>query len=316
MKPTVLYVIIGLILIINLGFIVFYYYSYKEGYDSANQPIPKDSNGNYLSIPEGYYQVSDGIMAPIPYGYAAAADKKSVYPVTQATLRGGQAQAQTAARGFSGGFAGSGRLAGTVDLTRMNYAGAATEASYNQLTRFDTNNYNVQYHDSVDNIKAVNDFYDVSFGTVWVIDRSGNRVAMPYNPAQGDITYYTPGSYRFGPSSYVPTYEDSVYLSSTAGGIIDAVTYPSLPYNVANKGMCEKYEHLPEALEEKCNALSSDICASTSCCVYLGGAKCVSGNKQGPYVKANYSDIFVKNKDYYFYKGKCYGNCGSEPRLS
>ena len=304
MNKYYIYIIAGVILVFNLACIAFYLYSFKEGLDSANQPIP----GNGV-IPDGYYKVGDGVMAPVPYGYVASTDKTSVYPIAQAALRAGQAQAQTEAKGFSGGFAGSGRLAGAVDYSKMNYAGATTEASYNQLTHFDTNNYSVQYHDSADNIQAANDSYDISFGTVWVLDRSGNRVAMPYNPAQGDITYYTPGSYRFGPSSYVPTYEDSVFLSSTAGGIIDAVNYPSLPYKVANKGICKLYEHLPEALEEKCNALSSDVCASTECCVSLGGSKCVSGNEKGPYVKANYSDRFITNKDYYFYKGKCYGNC-------
>jgi hypothetical protein len=309
----------GIIVVIGLGCIFAYLYyvaniiKTKEGLESGNQPIPKDSTGNYIPIPDGFYKVSNGVMAPVPYGYVATADKSSIYPISHAALRDAQAQRETAERGFSGGFAGSGSRGVATDIcfNRMNYLGATTEASYNRLTHFDSNNYNVQYHDTADNLAASNDFYDVSFGTVWVLDQCGNKIAMPYSPSQGSITYHTPGSYRFGPSSYVPTYEDSVYLSSTAGNIIDVPTHSALTYKNANKGMCDLYDHLPEAREEKCNALSADVCASTSCCVYLGGEKCVSGNIRGPYVKANYSDMFIKNKDFYFYQGKCYGNCPS-----
>jgi len=43
--------------------------------------------------------------------------------------------------------------------------------------------------------------------------------------------------------------------------------------------------------------------------VLLGGQKCVAGNENGPTMKANYSDFLVLNKDFYYYQGKCYGNC-------
>lgn len=297
MKNQIIYIIGGIILLISLALVI----SRKEGYASGTQPIPKDSAGNYLPIPDGYYIVSPGLMGPIPTGYAATPDKKSIYAISQA-----QAISQEQS---SKGFAGSGTITNDICFNQMKYLGATTEASYNQLTHFDSNNYNVQYHDTADNISAANNYYDLSFQTTWVVDQCGNKVGIPYSPSQGSITYNTPGSYRFGPSTYVPNYEDSVYLSRTAGGIIDAPAHNSLLYDTSKKGICELYAHMPEALEEKCNALSADVCASTNCCVHLGGAKCVSGNKQGPFVKANYSDIFVKNKDYYFYNGKCYGNC-------
>jgi hypothetical protein len=28
----------------------------------------------------------------------------------------------------------------------------------------------------------------------------------------------------------------------------------------------------------------------------------------GPTNKANYGDIYIRNRDYYYYQGKCYGN--------
>jgi hypothetical protein len=61
--------------------------------------------------------------------------------------------------------------------------------------------------------------------------------------------------------------------------------------------------------EQKCLQQDVNTCASTECCVLLGGEKCVAGNANGPSMKSNYSDFLLVNRDYYYYKGKCYGNC-------
>ena len=37
---------------------------------------------------------------------------------------------------------------------------------------------------------------------------------LPKTNSQGSVTYYQPGEFPFGASTYVPNYEDSVYLSS------------------------------------------------------------------------------------------------------
>jgi len=55
--------------------------------------------------------------------------------------------------------------------------------------------------------------------------------------------------------------------------------------------------------------LDNETCPSTDCCVLFGGTKCVAGKKAGPSVQSNYNDTKIKNRDYYYYKGKCYGNC-------
>ena len=60
----------------------------------------------------------------------------------------------------------------------------------------------------------------------------------------------------------------------------------------------------PLELEKMCKGLDNTTCGLTSTCVFVGDDKCVPGNKRGPYTV--YSDI---NLDYYYYKGKCYGNC-------
>ena len=168
-----------------------------------------------------------------------------------------------------------------------------------------SNNYDQVFHDSIEDLKKQNDMYDLSFGSITVIDKDGNLVTLPRSQVQGDITYYQPGSYTFGASSYVPKYEDSVYLSRTSH-LPTMAEYRSAYKKV---GFCEADKASPMVVEEKCKALDVNACASTSCCVLLGGSKCVSGNETGPTDKSNYSDLLVRNKDSYMYMGKCYGNC-------
>ena len=59
--------------------------------------------------------------------------------------------------------------------------------------------------------------------------------------------------------------------------------------------------------------LENNVCASTSCCVLLGGKKCVAGNANGPYMRSHYNDLSLNPKDHYFHQGKCYGNCITGP---
>ena len=167
-------------------------------------------------------------------------------------------------------------------------------------TNYSTTNYDVEYHDATPKD-------DVSKGT-WVKDVSGNLVFIPWSDTNNNnITYYTSGAYPYGASTYVPNYEDSVYLSKTTGKSTTGIAYPT---SRSLGGICNQTGlDNKEKVEQSCNALSIDVCASTTCCVLLGGSKCVSGNSNGPFFPANYSDPFVKNKDYYFYESKCYGNC-------
>lgn len=123
---------------------------------------------------------------------------------------------------------------------------------------------------------------------------------------KGNIVYYQPGSFRYGPTSYVPYYEDSVYLSRSANAVVNAPSYVS---SATDSGFCNYYKSDPDQLEAKCNTVGPANCAATTCCVLLGGQKCVAGNENGPTMKANYSDFLVLNKDFYYYQGKCYGNC-------
>ena len=176
---------------------------------------------------------------------------------------------------------------------------------YTQNYKDISNNMSVTFHDSIEDIKAQNDMYDMSFGSIRVMDAEGNIVVLPRSNVQGDITYYEPGSYLFGGGTYVPKYEDSVYLSRTS----HMPTMAAYTNAFKQVGFCEADKQSPNTLETKCNTMDKDACASTSCCVLLGGSKCVSGNENGPTFKQNYGDIFVRNKDFYTHMGKCYGNC-------
>ena len=173
-------------------------------------------------------------------------------------------------------------------------------------TKYNSNNYDIQYHDDVSGIALQTSLSDSNFGSIAVKDACGNIVNMPTTPVQGSINYYQPGTYTYGASTYVPSYEDSVYLSRTTG-----ISFTSPVYNTSSQrgGFCTQYANDQTQLELACNAIPANACASTSCCVLLGGQKCVSGNQSGPKLKTNYSDIFIKNRDFYYYQGKCYGNC-------
>jgi gas vesicle protein len=122
----------------------------------------------------------------------------------------------------------------------------------------------------------------------------------------GGVTYNEPGYFRFGPSNYVPNYEDSVYLSRLTGL---SYAMPVVDSGSQLSGFCAFNKSNPGQTETECNKLNKNTCASTSCCVLLGGSKCVSGNESGPTMKSNFGDIYIKNKDHYYYQGKCYGNC-------
>ena len=181
----------------------------------------------------------------------------------------------------------------------------AVDTSVNAVvanTTYDTNNYDVTYHEDVSNLMQT-DNQSPSNGT-WV-NQNGKAVYIPWQVQPKYVTYYTSGAYPYGASTYVPTYEESVYLSKTTGQSTVGTSYTTTD---TLAGFCSNTTQ-PGAIEQQCGALSADQCASSMCCVLLGGNKCVSGDANGPAYPANYSDPLVINKDVYYYQGKCYGNC-------
>ena len=158
-------------------------------------------------------------------------------------------------------------------------------------------------------------------GVYYQFDKNGKLVEINYKESNfAPILYYMPGTYKFGSSAYVPTYEDSVYLSRETrnaqllpGADPDTGLRGSPIINSKSQlgGFCTADKDNKQKIEEKCKAVNPASCASTTCCVLLGGEKCVSGNENGPYMTANYTDytLTARNKDFYYYQGKCYGNC-------
>jgi hypothetical protein len=175
-----------------------------------------------------------------------------------------------------------------------------------EKTKYRIDNYNVQYHDSEQDIIKQNDLDVGLVKPIYVKDQSGNIVELPWTNVKGITTYNEPGTFRYESSNYVPNYEDSVYLSRLTG-----LSYTKPVYDTASQlgGFCSFNKNNIINTESACLKLDKNTCASTSCCVLLGGGKCVAGSVNGPTMKSNYSDIYLKNKDFYFYQGKCYGNC-------
>lgn len=187
--------------------------------------------------------------------------------------------------------------------------------SYSDISR----NF-LEYHKTEAEIKAdMEGSGATSLGgymSVIVKDKNGNLVKMPVPDASygllglnGEV-YYKPGQYPYGSQNYVPTYEDYVYLTYADGKKAPQMTMAKyVDASAAKGGFCETTKHSAIEREAQCNALSGNVCASTSCCVLLGGEKCVAGGEIGPNNKENYGDLFIKNKDFYYYNSKCYGNC-------
>jgi hypothetical protein len=177
-----------------------------------------------------------------------------------------------------------------------------TDSAYN------ANVPDVTYHESAEDIRAKD-----KTGSVPVKDASGNIVNLPWSMAVTTTPRYNDSSYfRYSPSPYVPNYEDSVYLSRTTSYNDSAqLVDHGLGLPASKGGFCEANKNNKLELETQCGKIGKDACASMSCCVLLGGSKCVAGNEAGPSMKSNYSDISVLSRDYYYYQGKCYGNCPS-----
>jgi hypothetical protein len=192
-KKILLKLSVGIIFIIIIVLAYQMIYKFNEGFDSnqnAPQDIPNDGK-----IPDGFYKVSDVKMTKVPYGYRANDNKDGIIASSQSAFWSDYAKNYD-------------KTNGNIDLTVQ-----SIDASKNQ---YRYNDYSMTYHDSAEDIKKQGGIFDASFGTVMVLDPCGNKVLIPYSPAQPLPIYYTPGTYKkYGASTYVPSYEDSVYLSKS-----------------------------------------------------------------------------------------------------
>lgn len=185
--------------------------------------------------------------------------------------------------------------------TPLKYNPNFTSDKYDSKFTYDAKNTEKEYRDT-----SYGKTDDANRGKYWMFDEEGKMIEVNTEMNKSPILYYIPGAYKFGASNYVPNYEDSVYLSRTTR---ESQLAPVV--NTASQlgGFCSQYATNTAALEEKCAAQDLNACASTSCCVLLGGQKCVAGNENGPKNPASYTDYSLMNRDFYYYQGKCYGNC-------
>lgn len=277
-----------------------------------------DQKGNNINvkakIDPNYYIDSNLMLQKVPYGYIPSYDKTSYIPKTQSGIYE-QAIIKQKNQKIQDNI---------IELNKINsgdyngkYSSKDKEIEYlkSQLLKvidddsskkvYDSNNYDITYHSDPDiNSK---DTSTAGVGKMWVKDKNGTLLSIPYTDVKNTTLYYETGSYPFGPSSYVPNYEETTLLSKYSNKLNkDSNVYGTTS---EKKGFCESTKSSIYEREQKCNNVNHDMCASTNCCVLLGGEKCVAGNINGPSIKANYSDFLIVNRDYYYYKGKCYGNC-------
>lgn len=270
----------------------------NSGSDSGIKAIPKGSDNKYSAIPSGYMQINESQMEKIPYGYTLSFDKTSLVPTPgmapyNEMLSRGSVSIPTDSSGkklpVPPGFI---KLTDTtmaripVNISIAEYKNTLSSL----VTGYDANNLDAVYHDDGN----------------WEYDQESTDLSTG-----GQVNYETSsgsGSRRSSP--YVPTYEDSIYYSTIDGKTyIDPETGTEITPPEISGGFCSAYASLPNKLEEACSKMDNTSCGSTTCCVLVGGTRCMAGNETGPTNQAIYSDLTLLNKDYYYYQGKCYGNC-------
>jgi hypothetical protein len=263
-------------------------------------------------ISPGYYIDVSGYLASVPYGYTADANMRSYKPSSKTALYEAKSLEKTNKDIDAKIKELEAKIAGTpVPLTLKTLQDEIERLKQQKINVMDTDktsnkqynsdNLDITYH--ADTVESP-DESTAGAGKMWVkID--GNLVAVPYSDVSNTTLYYSSGDYIYNSASYVPNYEESVFLSK----LTNQPTVSKVVQQPVNKaGFCTSAFSVQEK-EAKCNALDKNVCASTDCCVLLGGEKCVAGTQSGPSIKSNYSDLTIINRDYYYYHGECYGHC-------
>ena len=265
-------------------------------------------------IDPNYYIDSTGMLQMVPFGYVQGPDKKSYIPKSksamyeQGAIKAVDQEIQSQINALTDSNYDKNRFSSKQkQIDYLNSERSKTITDENASTpKYNSDNYNITYHDDPTNRVNNEDESTAGVGKMWIRDKNGDLISVPYSQNANTTLYYETGSYPFGPSSYVPNYEETVYLSK----LTNKPTTSKI-YNLASQkgGFCAATKSSMINREQKCLQQDVNTCASTECCVLLGGEKCVAGNANGPSMKSNYSDFLLVNRDYYYYKGKCYGNC-------
>ena len=268
-------------------------------------------------IQPGYFIDASGYLEIVPYGNVASSDKfsytlstktaayeKAVVSNTNAEINAQitELKQQMASTPKTDTFTLNNLQQKILNLQQKQIN--TMDSSKTSNSNYNPDNFDLTYH--ADPTKQTQpDSSTAGVGQMWV-DISGSLVAIPYSDISNTTLYNSSGSYTFNPASYVPNYEESVFLSKLTNQPTTSETH-NLATN--QNGFCASTKSSTIDQDAKCNALDKNVCASTTCCVLLGGEKCVAGNQNGPTNKTHYSDSTVLNRDYYYYRGDCFGNC-------
>lgn len=80
------------------------------------------------------------------------------------------------------------------------------------------NRYDIEYHSSLNDIYGINSKINplqANLQDVSIKDNNGNDINIQISNTLGNPLYYIPGTYKYGSANYIPSYEDSIYLSKT-----------------------------------------------------------------------------------------------------
>ena len=72
-----------------------------------------------------------------------------------------------------------------------------------------------EVHISIQDINTQLGENELNNETIKIIDKYGNIENIIISKTFGNPTYYKPGRYKYGSQSYLPTYEDSIFLSKS-----------------------------------------------------------------------------------------------------
>jgi hypothetical protein len=124
-----------------------------------------------------------------------------------------------------------GNISGNIGNINLSEKGNIYDASSSQP--YIANFLDVQYHDSAEDIAAQTDIYNPIMEKRTILDDNGYEVEILVAKTQGKFTYYEPGTYKYGASSWVPKYEEGVLLSNMTNkniysntNNIDETVYP------------------------------------------------------------------------------------------
>jgi hypothetical protein len=249
-----------------------------------------DQDGNIKTnlkayiFPNYYVDPVSGILQPVPYGYKANSKQTGYYATSISAL---------------------------IETSNNSFAPPPIMDNNNEYKSLQSIQYNKGYNPSDDTNGAPP-------GKMYFPNGDGTAVLVDINTYDQSNQYHETATYDAGLRNFVPNYEDTTLLSKLGSQNIqdyknkDPIYLAGAPLANTKSSYTNidtLYKSDPDALEKACNAMDHKICASSSSCALLGGQKCVSANANGPIKKSNYSDYLIINRDYYYYRGQCYGMC-------